>query len=179
MPSCNPARPTSGPLRQCVFFYDGNTPTELNVGQYFGQSIFGSYVSTESTALSGTTFAPAAAPATANGMFTTLISAYATGQSLAGSPQTLFQSTTQNGFPSLTIPPGLSATYLTQTFDFNVRANDVAIDVQSSPDLSTWTTLVTLEPAVFWHSGRAKPHGSRRPAGQPLCARRGGEQYLG
>ena len=130
-----------------------SVPTEQNVGQYFGQAAFGSYVSTESTALSGTTFDQAAAPASANGLFTSLITAYATGQSLAGSPQTLFQSTNQNGFPSITVPPGLTGNYLTQTFDFNVRANDIAIDVQSSPDLATWTTLVTLSPPYFGTAG--------------------------
>jgi alpha-tubulin suppressor-like RCC1 family protein len=130
-----------------------SVPTELNVGQYFGQAAFGSYVSTESAVLSGTTYNAAAAPASANGLFTSLIKAYATGQSLAGSPQTLFQTTNQNGFPSLTIPPGLTGNYLTQTFDFNVRANDIAIDVQSSPDLVNWSTLVTLSPPYSGTAG--------------------------
>ncbi len=130
-----------------------SVPTELNVGQYFGQAAFGSYVSTESAALSGTSYNAAASPASADGQFTSLITAYATGQSLTGSPQTLFQTTNQNGYPSLTIPPGLTGKYLTQTFDFNVRANDIAIDVQSSPDLVTWSTLVTLSPPYFGTAG--------------------------
>jgi hypothetical protein len=125
-------------------------PTELNVGQYFGQAAFGSYVSTESNALSGTTYN---GNTQADGLFKSLINAYATGQSLAGSPQTLFQTTNQNGYPSLTIPPGLTASYLTQTFDFNVRANDITIQVQSSPDLVNWSTVVTLSPPYFGTAG--------------------------
>ena len=126
------------------------TPQQQSAGQYFGQTIFGTFVNSNNAGLSGTTFNGASA---ADQAFTSLILNYATGQTLAGSPQTLFQSTTQNGFPSLTVLPGGAGTFLTQTFDFNVRADDLTIQVQSSPDLVTWTTLVTLTPPYFGTSG--------------------------
>ena len=131
-------------------------PSVTSAGAYFGSTIFGSLVSADNAILSGTTFNLAAPAGSANGQFTSLILNYATGQTFGqfvGSPQTLFQPLAQNGFPSLVIPPGGADSYLTQTFDFNVRADDIAIDVQSSPDLSNWTTLVTLSPPYLGVSG--------------------------
>ncbi len=126
-------------------------PTSLNAGQYFGQTLF----STLANATGGTSIGAAttAITFTASPPFAALIKDYALGKDLIGAPQTLFQPTAENGFPTLTVLPGGTDTYLTETFDFNIRANDVQIDVQSSPDLVTWTTLVSLTPPYSGTSG--------------------------
>ena len=137
--------------------FDGNTftittvPDSLNVGEYFGQTIFSTLaIATGNTSIGSST---AAATFTTSAAFASLIQDYALGKGLAGSPQSLFQPTTQNGFPSLTVLPGGTDTYLTETFDFNIRANDVQIDVQSSTDLVNWTTLISLTPPYGGTSG--------------------------
>ncbi|MEI6862003.1 MAG: hypothetical protein WCL04_07100 [Verrucomicrobiota bacterium] len=140
--------------------FDGNTfsittvPDALNVGEYFGQTIFSTL--TNSTGNTSIGLSSAAVTFTTSNAFAALIKGFALGQGLAGSPQTLFQATTQNGFPSLTVLPGGTDTYLTETFDFNIRANDVQIDVQASADptfVTGTTTLISLTPPYGGTSG--------------------------
>ena len=141
-------------------FYVGNlfsltaVPASLNVGEYFGQSIFSTLTnSTGGTSIGAST---AAVTFTGSSAYASLVKNYALGVGLAGAPQTLFQPTTQNGYPSLTVPPGGTGTYLTETFDFNIRANDVQIDVQASADptfATGVTTLLSLTPPYGGTSG--------------------------
>ncbi len=123
--------------------------TEQNLAQFLGDPSFAqTYVG--SATLDGTV-PNNATPA--NAAFNNLLISYATSQAPTGSPGLLDQPLSQNGVASLSVPPNLNAQYLTQTFDFNVRANDIAIDVQTSSNLVTWSTLVTLSPPYYGTSG--------------------------
>jgi hypothetical protein len=135
-------------------FLLSTVPTQLNLGQYFGQTVFGTL--TNATAqqdpsvvlAGGVTF-------TASSPFRSLVKDFALGIGIAGSPLTVTQSQAQNGYPSLAVPPGGTDTYLTETFTFNTRANDVKIEVQASadPTFATSTTLITLTPPYGGTSG--------------------------
>jgi hypothetical protein len=131
-------------------------PPQSNIGQFFGQAALQGFINGDTAALplTGATFDNSPGATATNKAFTSLVINYATGQAFAGSPQSLFQPLAQNGFPSLVVPPSTgTASFLTQTFDFNLQANDIAIDVQASSDLVTFTTLVTLTPPYFGTSG--------------------------
>ena len=127
-------------------FYMVPVTTQQDLAQFLGDPSFAqTYVN--SAALPGVGTTPA------NAAFQNLLISYATSQAPAGSPGLLDQPLSQNGVATLTVPPNLNAQYLTQTFDFNVRADDIVIDVQASSDLVTWSTLVTLNPPYYGTSG--------------------------
>ena len=86
-------------------------------------------------------------------LFQQAVQEYAFGLSPAGSPGLLYDFMNANGQPSVVVPPNLADNYLALTFDFNVRAYDVEIDVKCSPDLATWTTVKTLKPPYYGTSG--------------------------
>ncbi len=185
-------------------FLLSTVPTQLNLGQYFGQTVFSTLTNataqqnpnvvlsnttiTSGTLLigqsyviwgykSGDDFTNVGAAQNANGVvftatgttptvwthgssvtipaFASLVKDYALGIGITGSPLTVTQSQAQNGYPSLAVPPGGTDTYLTETFTFNTRADDVKIEVQAStdPTFATATTLITLTPPYGGTSG--------------------------
>ncbi len=80
-----------------------------------------------------------------------------------GTPNLLFADEIQNSVRSDLNVPGFSgSSFLTLSFDFNVLAKDVAIDVQRSSDSgATWTTFVTIAPPYIGTTGTTSLTGYR------------------
>ncbi len=70
------------------------------------------------------------------------------------SPAVGYEATMLGGVEALVVPPSATPTnYLTYTFDFNNRASDITIRVQSSPDLAAWSDVLVLTPPYLSNSG--------------------------
>ena len=124
-------------------------------GDVVGDPVTGSiYTNNSNPFVAGTFDGTALGGGTANDLnFSKIVQDYALGQSSAGSPGLLYDFSQQNGQPSVVVPPNLSDNYLALTFDFNVRAYDVQLLVQCSPDLASWTTIKTVTPPYYGTSG--------------------------
>lgn len=136
------------------FFNTVPVPYVENVGSFLGSPAFSDFISDRNQIFTGSTFDYTAVPPAAN-TFTRYIWDYALYRAPLGTPNLLFQEDQQNGVIRADVPPYGPTEFQTLTFDFNVRSNDVVIEVQATDDGlagGTWETIQTLRPpynAIF------------------------------
>ncbi|WP_309396261.1 hypothetical protein [Cerasicoccus maritimus] len=146
-----------------------------NFGLYTSHAVFSNYVITSDGSEVMTNVANALIPGY-NGI--TVLLAYALGlnptpgvddfgnEYAQGSP--LYRPQYANGVFSYDIEPYGEDDFLAMTFDFNVRASDIAIEVQASSDLITWDTILELTPPYTDISGEQSLTGFNGLIYQPV-----------
>jgi hypothetical protein len=118
-----------------------------NVANFYGSEVFGDFLDVNTNLFTSVAFDQTAIPSLPN-TFTDYIWDYALYRAPLGSPNLLFQEGEQNGVSVVNVPPYGSVPFNTLTFDFNVRATDVEIDVEviDSGSSTGWATIYTLKP---------------------------------
>jgi hypothetical protein len=120
-----------------------------NVANFYGSEVFEDFLEINSALFTSVTFDQTAIPSLPN-TFTDYIWDYALYRAPLGSPNLLFQEGEQNGVSVVNVPPYGAVPFNTLTFDFNVRATDVEIDVEvlKAGSSTEWESepIYTLKP---------------------------------